>query len=183
MAGFEVPLGHNDLALRWNPMGPLRGRHSRFRDFCRFGWILTRLTFLAARVWNLAPKPRHWYRWLQSSVPTCRNWNFEKTLIFAGFGPPFTPGPTCGRGLHEFKESWWFMAFISNFSKFVVQTSQNKHLLPYDFFRGNNFKGFKWTERGVPDKLETWNLEHKKLFARRFSRASQMQTFKSGQVG
>ena len=130
MAGFEVPLGHNDLALRWNPMGPLRGRHSRFRDFCRFGWILTRLTFLATRVWNLAPKPRHWYRWLQSSVPTCRNWNFEKTLIFAGFGPPFTPGPTSGRSLHAFQQSWWFPTFISNFSKFVVQTSQNKHLLP-----------------------------------------------------
>ena len=130
MAGFEVPMGHNDLALRWNSMGPLRGLHSRFCDFCRFGWNLTRLTFLAARVWNLAQKPRHWYRWLQSSVLTTRSWNFEKKLIFAGFWPPLTPGPTSGRGLHAFQQSWWFITFISNFSKFVVQTRQNKHLLP-----------------------------------------------------
>ena len=130
MAGFEVPMGHNDLALRWNSMGPLRGLHSRFRDFCRFGWILTRFTFLAAKAWIFAPQPRHWFLSLLWSVLTGRKRNFENSLIFAGFWPPLTSGPTSGRGLHEFTQSWWFMILISNFSKFVVQTSQNRHLIP-----------------------------------------------------
>ena len=107
--GFEVHMGYNDLALRWNPRGQIQGRYSRFRKFSRFGWILTRFAFLAVRLINKTSKPRQWFQGLPGSPPMCQIWNFAKFWIYVRFWPPQLQNElvaaVCTHS-HKFGELW-----------------------------------------------------------------------------
>ena len=117
-SGFKVHMGYNDLALRWNPMGQRRGRYSRFRKFCRFGWILTRFAFLAVKLINMTSKPWNFFGWLPVPVPMCQIWNFAKIWIYVRFWLPQLQNEllavVCTRS-HKFGDLWSLCEIKWNF--------------------------------------------------------------------